>query len=63
MAISLESSLEKSAKILEACARMHHYVLDCKIQKEEAAIDDRGLAPDLEIRVRIPYWMRESAHC
>jgi hypothetical protein len=27
----LESSLESSANILEACARMHNYVLDCKI--------------------------------
>jgi hypothetical protein len=28
----LEISLENSAKIIEACARMHNYVLDCKTE-------------------------------
>jgi hypothetical protein len=31
----LETTLVNSAKIIEACARMHNYVLDCKIEKEE----------------------------
>jgi hypothetical protein len=31
----LETTLENSARILEACARLHNYALDCKIRKEE----------------------------
>jgi hypothetical protein len=46
----LESSLENSANILEACARLHNYVLDCKIQKEEVAMDETDEA-ELEIHV------------
>jgi hypothetical protein len=40
----------KQRQILEACAWLHNYVVDCKIQKEEAAMDktDEG---KLEIHV------------
>jgi hypothetical protein len=37
----LETSLENSAKIMEACAWMRNYVLDCKIKKE-LTVAERG---------------------
>jgi hypothetical protein len=46
----LKSSLENSAKMLEACAQLHNYVLDCNIQKEETAMDETDEAK-LEIHV------------
>jgi hypothetical protein len=48
----LKSSLENSAKLLEACARLHNYILDCKIQKEGVAIRMR---PDVRFMpCRVP---------
>ena len=49
----LENTLENSAKLLEACARMHNYVLNCQIrdeeETEEAATEDDRTEPEIHV--------------
>lgn len=49
----LENTLENTAIILEACARMHNYVLDCKIAREEEEEDVEGGEDDSQHEIHV----------